>query len=80
MALWQVLKMYDVGDKLLSGIKSMYVDSLICVRVQVSETGMHYIPLAFQCIYGCNDDGKEGSEIPGGGERVKITWYFSPVW
>ena len=31
-ALWQVLRMYDVGGKLLSGIKSMYVDSLACVR------------------------------------------------
>ena len=27
-ALWQLLRMYDVGDKLLSKIKSMYVDSL----------------------------------------------------
>ena len=27
--------MYDVGDKLLGGIKSMYVDSLACVRVKV---------------------------------------------
>ena len=36
-ALWQVLKMYDVGGKLLSGIKSMYVDSSACVRgVRVS--------------------------------------------
>ena len=26
--LWQVLRMYEVGGKLLSGIKSMYVDSL----------------------------------------------------
>ena len=26
-ALWQVLRMYDVEDKPLSGIKSMYVDS-----------------------------------------------------
>ena len=33
-ALWQVLRMYDVGGKLLSGIKSMYVDSLACVRVK----------------------------------------------
>ena len=24
-ALWQVLRMYDVGGKLLNGIKSMYV-------------------------------------------------------
>ena len=32
--LWQVLRMFDVGDKLLSGIKSMYIDSLACVRVK----------------------------------------------
>ena len=25
--LWQVLRIYDVGGKLLSGIKIMYVDS-----------------------------------------------------
>ena len=30
-ALWQVLRMYDVGSKLLNGIKSMYVNSLACV-------------------------------------------------
>ena len=33
-ALWQVLRMYNVGGKLLSGIKSMYVDSSVCVRVK----------------------------------------------
>ena len=33
-ALWQVLRMYDVGGKLLSGIKSMYVDSLACVKLK----------------------------------------------
>ena len=32
--LCQVLRMYDVGGKLLSGIKSMYIDSLACVRVK----------------------------------------------
>ena len=32
--LWQVLKMYDVGGKLLNGIKNMYVNSLVCVRVK----------------------------------------------
>ena len=26
-ALWQVLRMYDVGGKLLNGIKSIYFDS-----------------------------------------------------
>ena len=30
--------MYDVGDKLLGGIKSMYVDSLSCYRVKGGES------------------------------------------
>ena len=29
--------MYEVGFKLLDGIKSMYVDSLACVRVKWGE-------------------------------------------
>ena len=33
-AQWQVLRMYDVEDKLLGGIKSMYVDCLAYVRVK----------------------------------------------
>ena len=33
-ALWQMLRMYDVEGKLLSEIKSMYVDSSACVRVK----------------------------------------------
>ena len=37
-ALWQVLRMYDVGGKLLSGIKSMNVGSLACVRVKGGES------------------------------------------
>ena len=36
--LWQVLKMYDVGGKLLNGIKSMYVNSLVCVIVKGGES------------------------------------------
>ena len=36
-ALWQVLGMYDVGGKLLNGLKSMYVNSLVCVRVKGGE-------------------------------------------
>ena len=32
--LWQVLRMYDVGGKLLNGIKSIYVNSLACVKVK----------------------------------------------
>ena len=34
-ALWQLLRMYDVGGKLLSGIKSMHVDNSVCVRVKM---------------------------------------------
>ena len=30
--------MYDVGRKLLGGIKSMYVDSLACVRIKRDES------------------------------------------
>ena len=37
-ALWQVSRMYDVSGKLFSGIKSMYVDSLACVRVRGGES------------------------------------------
>ena len=33
-ALWQVLRMYDVGGKLLNGIKSIYVNSLAYLRVK----------------------------------------------
>ena len=66
-ALWQILKMYDMGGKLLNGIKSMYVNSLSCVRVKGVEsecfridsgveTGVYHVPLAFQCMYGCIDE------------------------
>ena len=33
-----MLRTYDVGGKLLSGIKSMYVDSSACVRVKGGES------------------------------------------
>ena len=36
-ALWQVLRLYNVGGKLLSGINSMYTDSLACIRVKGGE-------------------------------------------
>ena len=31
-ALWQVLRIYNVGGKMLKGIKSMYIYSLGCVK------------------------------------------------
>ena len=39
---------------------------------------MYHVPLVLECIYGRSDgvknkDGKEGSETPGGRERVEIT-------
>ena len=37
-ALWQVLRMCDVVGKLLSDIKSTYVDRSACVRVKGSES------------------------------------------
>ena len=37
-SLWQVLRIYDVGDTLLNGIKSMFVNSLACVRVKRGES------------------------------------------
>ena len=33
----KLLRMYDVGGKLLNGIKSMYINSLACVRIKGSE-------------------------------------------
>ena len=65
--LWQVLRMYDVGGKLLSEIKSTYDDSSACVRVKwgeseqfkiVGETRVYHVNLAFQWIYGRSDGGE----------------------
>ena len=54
--------MYDVGGKILSEIKSIYVYILAFVRVKwgeselfridSGETGVYHVPLAFQSIYG----------------------------
>ena len=37
-ALWQVLKIYYVGGKILNGIKSIYVSNLVYVRVKGGES------------------------------------------
>ena len=37
-SLWQVLRMYDVGGKLMNGIMSIHVNSLACVRVKGDES------------------------------------------
>ena len=36
--LWQVLRMYDGGCKIWSGIKSLYVDSSACARIKGGES------------------------------------------
>ena len=50
-ALWDVLRMYGVGGKLLCGVKSFYVDSRACVRVgnEVSE----WFPVKVGLRQGC---------------------------
>ena len=37
-SLGQVLRMYDVGGKRLNGIKTMYVNSIVWVRVKKDES------------------------------------------
>ena len=37
-ALWQVLRMYDEGNKQLGEIENMYVGSLVCARVKGDES------------------------------------------
>jgi hypothetical protein len=39
MAMWEVLRMYVVGDKILSVIKSMYEKSMVCVKIGQSWGG-----------------------------------------
>ena len=46
--------MYDVGGKLFSGIKSIYVDSLICARVKEGESDWFRI----------NSDVRQGESCP----------------
>ena len=53
-ALWQVLRMYDVAGKLLNGIKSMYVNSLTCVRIKGSESECFRIDRGVSCLLGCS--------------------------
>ena len=36
-SLWQILRMYNVGGKLLNGVKSLHFNSLACVRVRGGE-------------------------------------------
>ena len=79
----ETAEMYAVGGKLLYGMKSMHVNGLACVRVKEvrgSAKRVYHVPLTFQYINGCSDEGKkkrvgdEGSNISGRWERVNIPW------
>ena len=47
----QVLRMYDVGGKMLSGIKSIYVDSLAFVRIKGGESEWFRIDSVVSCTF-----------------------------
>ena len=80
-ALWQVLKMYDVGGKFLNGINSMYANSLACIRVNGGESkcfkidsGVQGFVVTLWCfnVYmdavmkgGENGDGEDEWKLPG---------------
>ena len=59
--MWNVLRIYGIGGRLLRGVKSLYVGSKACVRVgnEVSEwfpvsgaeTGMCDVTMAVQSVY-----------------------------
>ena len=86
-ALCQVPRMYDVGGKLLNGVKSIYTNSLACFRVKWDESECFRIDRSviqgcimshydLQCIYGRSDEGggngEEGREISRAAKRVEI--------
>ena len=87
-ALWQVLRVYDVGGNLLNGIKSMYVNSVPCVRIKGGESecfrinsgvrqGCIMSPLTLQCIYGRSDENGRGREESGDclASCMQMTWF-----
>ena len=57
-ALWRVLRMRNVGSKLLSGIKSMYIDISACVRVKGAESERFRVDSVVRrdisCLLGCS--------------------------
>ena len=59
--IWKVLRMYD-GGKLLNGIKSVYVNSLACVRVKRGERECDDADEENRCGRGLKDIKKENSK------------------
>ena len=36
-AMWQLVRVYGVGGKLLKAVQSFYIDSRVCVRVALTK-------------------------------------------
>ena len=49
--LWQVLRMYDVGGKLMNEIKSEYMSSVVCVRVKGDKSDCFIIEICVRQSY-----------------------------
>ena len=86
-ALWQVLRMYDVGGKLLNNIKSIYVNSLACAKVNggesecfmVDSSGVYNVDWQFNVYMDAvmkemkMGMGRRGVTL-GGRKRLEIAW------
>ncbi len=70
MSLWKVSKLYGVGGKLLSAIKSFYEEASACVKIS-GETSEHFeikvglgqgchVTMAVQYLYGWCYERNEG--------------------
>ena len=84
-ALRQVLGMYDVVCKLLNGIKSMYINSLACIRVKWVESecfridsGVRQDSIISPLLFNVHMDSlmKEMKMGWGRGKKVDITRLF----
>ncbi len=58
LALWEVLRIYGVGGKLLSATKSFYEEASACVKIS-GETSEHFeikvgLRLGVSCHHGCS--------------------------
>ena len=51
--MWQMLRVYGVGGKLLRAVRSFYVDSRACVRVGNDVNEWLPVNVGLRCLYGC---------------------------
>ena len=57
--MWQMLKVYGVGRKLLKAVQSFYLDSMACVRVgnDVSDVGLRLGSVMSPWLFNVHMDG-----------------------